>query len=88
MPKLYVLRHGQTVYNLQKRVQGHCDSPLTELGVEQARSAGRWIASQGVRFDRMCSSPLGRTLATLDVVREELTAAGMTGLPPVEPVDG
>ena len=88
MPKLYVLRHGQTVYNLQKRVQGHCDSPLTELGVEQARAAGRWIAAQGVRFDRMCSSPLGRTLATLDVVREELTAAGMTGLPPVEPVDG
>ena len=88
MPKLYVLRHGQTVYNLQKRVQGHCDSPLTELGVEQARAAGRWIASERIRFDRMCSSPLGRTLATLDVVREELTAAGMTDLPPVEPVDG
>ena len=59
MPTLYVLRHGQTEYNLQKRVQGRCDSPLTPLGVEQARAAGRWLAGQGVRFDRMCTSPLG-----------------------------
>ena len=36
MPTLYVLRHGQTEYNLQKRVQGRCDSPLTALGIEQA----------------------------------------------------
>ena len=39
MPMLYVLRHGQTEFNLQHRVQGRCDSPLTPLGVEQARAA-------------------------------------------------
>ena len=35
----YVMRHGQTRFNLQGRIQGACDSPLTELGIEQAKSA-------------------------------------------------
>ena len=87
MPTLYILRHGQTEYNLQHRVQGHCDSPLTPLGVEQAHAAARWIAGQGVRFDRMCTSPLGRAVSTLEVVREELMARGEKDLPPVEPLD-
>lgn len=87
MPTLYILRHGQTEFNLQHRVQGHCDSPLTPLGVEQAHAAARWIADQGVHFDRMCTSPLGRAVATLEVVREELRVRGERDLPPVEPVD-
>lgn len=82
MSVLYILRHGQTEYNLQHRVQGHCDSPLTPLGVEQAHAAARWIADQGVRFDRMCTSPLGRAVSTLEVVREELVARGEKDLPP------
>lgn len=88
MPTLYVLRHGQTEFNLQRRVQGRCDSPLTPLGVEQARAAARWLVGQGVRFDRMCTSPLGRAVATLEVVREEFRAAGEKDLPPAEPLDG
>ena len=87
MPHLYILRHGQTEFNLQHRVQGHCDSPLTELGVAQAHAAGAWLAAQGVRFERIFSSPLGRALATAEVAREELAAAGLPA-PTVEPVDG
>lgn len=87
MPRLYILRHGQTEFNLQHRVQGHCDSPLTELGVAQAHAAGAWLATQGVRFERIFSSPLGRALATAEVAREELAAAGLPA-PTVEPVDG
>ncbi|HSC81369.1 MAG TPA: histidine phosphatase family protein, partial [Chitinolyticbacter sp.] len=34
---LYLLRHGQTEYNRDRRLQGQCDSPLTELGIAQAR---------------------------------------------------
>ena len=41
---LYLMRHGQTEFNVAKRVQGRCDSPLTELGRDQARAAGRWLA--------------------------------------------
>ncbi len=88
MPTLYILRHGQTEFNLQHRVQGQCDSPLTELGVAQAHAAGRWLASQGARFERIFSSPLGRALATAEIAREELAAAGWEDVPPVEPVDG
>lgn len=35
---LYLMRHGQTLFNLQHKIQGWCDSPLTELGIKQAES--------------------------------------------------
>ena len=88
MAWLYLLRHGQTRYNLEHRVQGHCDSPLTELGVAQAHAAGAWLAAQRVCFERIFSSPLGRALSTAEIAREELMAAGWEGVPAVEPVDG
>lgn len=89
MATLYLMRHGQTELNLAGLVQGHSDSPLTELGERQAHVAGRWLAGLGVPFERMCVSPLGRTRATLAVVREELAAVRPDiGLPPVEVVDG
>lgn len=74
MAKLYLMRHGQTELNAAKRVQGRCDSPLTELGVAQARAAGAWLAGQNVHFDAVYASPLGRTRQTVDVVREELAS--------------
>ena len=88
MPRLYLMRHGQTEFNLAKRVQGRCDSPLTPLGVEQARSAARWLAGQDVAFDTMCASPLGRTRATIDVVRGVLNGDRSTALPPIEFMPG
>ena len=87
MAWLYLLRHGQTRYNLEHRVQGHCDSPLTELGVAQAHAAGAWLAAQRVCFERIFSSPLGRALSTAEIAREELMAAGWEGVPAVEPHD-
>ena len=35
MKKLYLLRHGQTEFNVKKLVQGRCDSPLTDLAVSK-----------------------------------------------------
>ena len=40
MKDLYLMRHGQTFFNQEGLVQGACDSPLTELGQDQARQAG------------------------------------------------
>ncbi len=83
MKRLYLLRHGQTEYNLRKVVQGRCDSPLTGLGEEQARAAGAWLAARGVRPDRVVSSPLGRAMGTARIV------AGILGFEgPVEAEEG
>lgn len=40
---LYLMRHGQTLFNLRRKIQGACDSPLTELGIEQAKIAGEYF---------------------------------------------
>lgn len=88
MPTLYLLRHGQTEFNLQKRVQGRCDSPLTELGVAQAHAAASWLVGRGIHFDRLCTSPLGRARSTIEAVREDLVASGDADVPAIEPIRG
>ncbi|MCB2120639.1 MAG: histidine phosphatase family protein, partial [Rhodobacteraceae bacterium] len=47
-PELYVLRHGETVWNAEGRMQGTLDSPLTERGCAQARRQGEILASLGL----------------------------------------
>lgn len=71
MSKLYLMRHGQTLFNVLKRKQGWCDSPLTELGIEQARGAGRWFAEHGMTFDHAYSSTSERAVDTLELVLAE-----------------
>ena len=71
MSKLYLMRHGQTLFNVLKRKQGWCDSPLTDLGIEQARGAGRWFAEHGVAFDHAYSSTSERAVDTLEFVLAE-----------------
>ena len=43
MKHLYMMRHGQTLFNVRRRIQGSCDSPLTELGIKQAEAAKELI---------------------------------------------
>ena len=54
--KLYLMRHGETLFNTQKRVQGWCDSPLTENGIWQAEKAKQYFAKKGISF--VLSTPL------------------------------
>ena len=62
--QLHLIRHGQTNWNEEKRIQGQSDSVLTELGVEQARSLGERLAD--TRYDAYyCSSSL-RTRQTTE----------------------
>lgn len=72
MSTLYLMRHGQTEFNLGRLVQGHCDSPLTALGAEQARKGAAWLRGHGIAPARVASSPLGRARRTLDIVVEEM----------------
>lgn len=72
MKRLYLLRHGQTEFNVKKLVQGRCDSPLTDLGRQQARVAAAWLKAHNVVPDKVVSSPLGRAMDTASLVANEL----------------
>jgi broad specificity phosphatase PhoE len=70
---LYVIRHGQTDYNREGRLQGARDIPLNELGRGQARGNGRQMATlPGFDPDAhdWVASPLSRTRETMELVRE------------------
>ncbi|WP_304204093.1 histidine phosphatase family protein, partial [Lactobacillus intestinalis] len=43
MRTIYLVRHGQTLFNVHHKIQGTCDSPLTRLGIEQARAINRYF---------------------------------------------
>lgn len=64
MKTFYLMRHGQTRFNLQGRIQGACDSPLTELGIEQAKAARRHFEEEGITFTRVYSSTQERACDT------------------------
>lgn len=67
MKTLYIMRHGETLFNQQKRIQGWCDSPLTELGQSQAQQMGERIGAEGVTFDHAFSSTAERCCDTLEL---------------------
>lgn len=69
MLKLYIVRHGETEYNVQKRMQGSIDSPLTERGKAHAKDLRNHL--QGVRFDKIYSSPSERACKTAEIIRGE-----------------
>lgn len=84
MKRLYLLRHGQTEFNVKKLVQGRCDSPLTDLGRKQAGMAAAWLKSHDVVPDKVVSSPLGRAMDTASLVATELLGPDAA----VEPCEG
>lgn len=67
---LYLIRHGETEYNLQGRIQGQIDTPLTALGRKQAKSAARRV--KHVQFDALYSSDLGRAIETANEVSKTI----------------
>ena len=79
MAKLYMMRHGETLFNKLGRKQGWSDSPLTETGIQEARITGAWLRAHGIVFDHAYSSTSERACDTL-----ELAAPGM----PYERVKG
>lgn len=69
------MRHGESFYNVQRRVQGHCDeSTLTETGQAGARQVG--VALQDLSFAAIYSSPLKRAKETAELIQSTLNQAG------------
>src|SRR4051812_26559553 len=78
MPVIYYMRHGETDWNVEGRLQGGIDTPLNERGRAQAVHAGRVLADLFGRQNLHASnfafvaSPLRRARVTMDMIRAEL----------------
>jgi 2,3-bisphosphoglycerate-dependent phosphoglycerate mutase len=75
---LVLVRHGQSDWNLKNLFTGWKDPDLSELGVQEAKDAGRKLKAKGMQFDVAFTSVLMRAQHTLDLILNEL---GQTGLP-------
>ena len=67
---LYLMRHGQTLFNLRHKVQDWCDAPLTDFGIYQAKVAGKYFKDAGITFDDAYSSTQERACDTLELVTD------------------
>ncbi len=67
--KLYIVRHGETEWNVIKRFQGQLNIPLTEKGMEKLRKTGKKL--ENVLFDEVYTSELGRTVASAEIILNE-----------------
>ena len=77
---VYFARHGETVWNVENKICGMTDSPLTEKGRAQAAQLGEAVKNSGIVLDEILYSPLSRAADTA------LAVAAATGLPArVEP---
>ncbi|MDW3183997.1 histidine phosphatase family protein [Roseobacter sp.] len=71
-PPLYILRHGQTEWNAEHRIQGSLDSPLSEMGRAQAAAQGRILQTRDLGGYRALCSPQGRCFQTAAIALEGL----------------
>ncbi len=67
---LYCVRHGQSLYNAEGRVQGQSDVPLSDFGRRQSEATARALADRGI--EALYSSPLRRAMQTAEVVAARL----------------
>ncbi len=65
---LYLMRHGQTFFNVRRLIQGWCDSPLTKRGIAQAKLTRAYMEERGISFDHAYSSPSERASDTVEIV--------------------
>ena len=68
MKRIFIIRHGQTVLNKRKALQGRSDQPLDETGIRQAEKARQIFSEKNIIFDRVYSSPLQRAVKTAQII--------------------
>jgi len=68
MLQVYLVRHGETVWNAARRIQGQSDSALTEKGEQQARQVGERARTLGITH--VIGSDLGRTRRTAEIIAD------------------
>ena len=78
---LVLVRHGQSEWNLKNLFTGWRDVDLTDVGVAEARAAGRKLKAEGLTFDIGFTSNLKRAQRTMDLVLEEM---GQSSIPVIK----
>ena len=68
----YLVRHGQTDWNNERRIQGHSDVPMNETGYKQIHDLADKMAKEKLHFDRIISSPLSRARITAGIIAEKV----------------
>jgi uncharacterized phosphatase len=81
MTLLYLVRHGETDWNFQRRIQGSTDIPLNETGRAQARAAGKLLARR--EWDGIVASPLSRAFETASIIADEAGLGAPARLDPI-----
>src|SRR3546814_11154445 len=72
MPRLVLIRHGQSAWNLENRFTGWWDVDLTDLGAREAKEAGELMAARGLDFDLCFTSVQTRAIKTLHLALEAM----------------
>jgi 2,3-bisphosphoglycerate-dependent phosphoglycerate mutase len=72
MPRLVLIRHGQSTWNLENRFTGWWDVDVTEQGVAEARAAGELMRNRGIDFDCCFTSLQSRAIKTLNLALEAM----------------
>jgi len=72
MPKLVLIRHGQSAWNLENRFTGWWDVDVTEKGAAEAKAAGELMAAKGLDFDLTFTSLQTRAIKTLNIALEAM----------------
>jgi broad specificity phosphatase PhoE len=81
MARVLLLRHGQSTWNAESRWQGWADAPLSDEGLRQAAEMAARLASSDLRFTRIVSSDLSRSIDTAAVIAKALEL-GEVGVEP------
>ncbi|PPR29838.1 MAG: 2,3-bisphosphoglycerate-dependent phosphoglycerate mutase, partial [Alphaproteobacteria bacterium MarineAlpha6_Bin6] len=75
MSILILMRHGQSIWNLQNRFTGGIDVPLTRKGIKQAKKAGKELKKMGITIDQVYSSKLSRSIETARFITSNLDSS-------------
>lgn len=73
---IYIVRHGETEWNVKRIIQGHKDSSLTQKGIQQAQTLSKRLKK--IKFDAIFSSDLGRAQRTAEIIALEHKLAFVT----------
>lgn len=73
---IYITRHGQTDWNVQKKVIGKCDEPLNETGLNQAKETRNNLLNTNI--DLIICSPLKRAKQAAEIINENRTIFYLT----------